>query len=67
MYGFAALSSYNSVLCTLDFYIKIMPDNSPSFVFGIAMNSLSFLSQIGFLFYGYKVRYPIKNNLFIIL
>ena len=63
LYGFAALSVFNSVLSTLDYFIRVMPGYRPDFVCTFGLSVLAIFSILAVILYAHKIKFPLKNNL----
>jgi len=66
-YGFSAMSMYNTILSTLDFYIARMPGYNPDFVFSFVLTVLVIFCAFFVILYSYKLNFYVKNNLVILL
>ena len=62
-YGFAMLIIFNSVLSTIDYFIKSMPDYQPSFFVSFGFNLLVMVFLGIVILRGYKLPFAVKNNL----
>ena len=67
LYGFSALSVFNTVLSTLDYFIKVMPGYRPDFVCSFGVSVLAIFSTMVVILYAHKIRFPLKNNLVILI
>lgn len=66
-YGFSSLAMYNTLLSTIDFFIKQMPDHNPSFFLGIGFNLLVVFIAVFVMVYGHHLSFTFKNNISILI
>lgn len=67
LYGFSVLAIFNSILSTLDYFKKSMPDYSPEFVVDLGLNIFVTISAIFVIVYGHLLSFEVKNNFMIIV
>jgi len=66
-YGFSSLAMYNTLLSTIDFFIKQMPDHNPSFFLGLGFNLLVGFTAVFVMVYGHYLAFTFKNNISILI
>ena len=67
LYGFSVLAIFNSILSTLDYFEKSMPDYSPEFVVDLGLNIFVTISAIFVIVYGHLLTFEVKNNFMILV
>ena len=67
VYGFSALCTFNTILCSLEYFMQEMPEYKIGIYVSFCFNALECFCLLLYFIWGSSYQYAVKNNMSILI